>query len=462
MKRFFQLMMATWRAGWLAWLRLLTWPWRWLTRLLGLGRPSDAPGDNRSEPAAGPQARPDAAARTGGRPADVGVETGAATRDNATTDADTAVRRPVDSGVDPEIDSEVDPEVASGLAAAAGDDAAGRRSNAALATAPAPARPAHPPGLFEEATFHNDAGERRYKLYVPAAKPAGPVPLVVMLHGCKQDPDDFAAGTRMNLHADEQAMLVLYPAQARSANSYACWNWFGKHDQHRGEGEPSLIAGMVLEVLARHPVDPRRVYVAGLSAGGAMAATLAHTYPDLFAAAGIHSGLPYGAAQDAITALGVMKRGLSGPLPTLGPRADESLNGAKSGNAASGNGKSGSAKRNGVKNGVPVIVFHGDHDNVVHPLNGERVVEQALLSARGATARDSGHPAARAGRVPGGHAYTRTAYTNRAGQVHVEHWVVQGSGHAWSGGDKAGSFTDPLGPDASAEMLRFFLEHPKA
>ena len=434
MKRFFQLMMATWRAGWLAWLRLLTWPWRWLTGLLGLGRPSDVPGENRGEPAAGPQARTDAAARTGGRPADVGVETGAAAHDDATTDADTAVRRPVAS--------DVASDVASGLDSAAGDDAAGRWSDAALATAPAPAPPAQPSGLFEEATFHNDAGERRYKLYVPADKPAGPVPLVVMLHGCKQDPDDFAAGTRMNLHADEQTMLVLYPAQARSANSYACWNWFGKHDQHRGEGEPSLIAGMVLEVLARHPVDPRRVYVAGLSAGGAMAATLAHTYPDLFAAAGIHSGLPYGAAQDAITALGVMKRGLSGPLPTPRPRAGD--------------------KRNGVKNGVPVIVFHGDHDKVVHPLNGERVVEQALLSARGATARDSGHPTARAGRVPGGHAYTHTDYTNRAGQVHVEHLVVQGSGHAWSGGDKAGSFTDPLGPDASAEMLRFFLEHPKA
>ena len=203
-----------------------------------------------------------------------------------------------------------------------------------------------------------------------------------------------------------------------------------------------MIAGMINEVMARHPVDPRRVYVAGLSAGGAMAVILAHTYPELLAAAGVHSGLPYAAAQDMITALGVMKRGAS-------PRAAPARAKAP-------------AKGGGAKAGVPLIVFHGDHDKTVHPLNGEHVVEQALACAHAAKPHDLGHPVVQAGRVAGGHAYTRTVHSDRAGHVQVEQWRVQGSGHAWSGGDARGSFTDPLGPDASSEMLRFFLERPKA
>jgi poly(hydroxyalkanoate) depolymerase family esterase len=408
MKSLLLLIVAAWRAWWLAWLRLLAAPWRWLVGLLGAGR-------------ARPQAREDAPAA---RPTD-DVVAPTMVRDlvvdRAAAGGDTELAERAERGPPPETEPPVD------------DDSA--------PTFPSPP-PAPTLGQFVETTFRTDAGERHYKLYLPPGKAEQPLPLVVMLHGCKQNPDDFAAGTRMNLRADEQGVLVLYPAQTKAANSYACWNWFRRHDQHRDEGEPALIAAMVHAVMVGHPVDPQRVYLAGLSAGGAMAATLAHTYPELFAAVGVHSGLAYGAAQDAITALGVMKRGTPGPVQKPRARPGE--------------------KRSGAKNGVPMIVFHGDHDKVVHPLNGERVVEQALESARSATARDSGHPVSHIGRVPGGHAWTRTTYTNRAGQVHVEHWVVQGSGHAWSGGDKAGSFTDPLGPDASSEMLRFFFERKKA
>jgi poly(hydroxyalkanoate) depolymerase family esterase len=267
-----------------------------------------------------------------------------------------------------------------------------------------------------------------------------------MLYGCKQDPDDFAAGTQMNRLADQHGFIVLYPAQSRTVNGFGCWNWFNRHDQERDAGEPSLIAGMIDEVAARHPVDRRRIYAAGLSAGGAMTTILAHTYPELLAGAGVHSGLAYAVAQDMITALGVMKRGpgkraAPAPVkPTVKP----------------------SAKADVAKAVVPMIVFHGDHDKTVHPLNGEHVVEQALESVRAARPHDHGHPTVKSGRVRGGHAYTRTLHTDRAGHVQVEHWVVEGSGHAWSGGDAQGSFTDPLGPDASAEMLRFFLERSKA
>jgi poly(hydroxyalkanoate) depolymerase family esterase len=419
MKRLFRAFLAACRTLWLGWLKPLAWPWRWLTSLLGAKRRADlgrAGEVGAQEPPLARKARepvaPRSAHTTAARAGDASVERATAAADEAE-----AVEQAPRAGTLADLE----------------------RVEAAEPIAPR--KGATRPGQFSEGQFGNDAGQRDYKLYIPSGKPAGPLPLVVMLHGCKQDPDDFAAGTRMNQLADHQPMLVLYPGQSRSANGYGCWNWFNRHDQQRDAGEPSIIAGMIREVIARHPVDPRRVYAAGLSAGGAMATILAHTYPELLAAAGVHSGLPYAAAQDMITALGVMKRGST--LRTKPARAKPSAKGAAATAA------------------VPLIVFHGDHDKTVHPLNGEHVVEQALESARAARPHDHGHPAAKAGRVPGGHAYTCTVYKDRAGQVQVEHWLVQGAGHAWSGGDAEGSFTDPLGPDASGEMLRFFLDHAK-
>ena len=414
MKKILQMLLAACRALWLGGLKLLGWPWRWLVLLLGLGPPAagpqrsekSGPGNPPHAPSGPEPAAPQPPPAAAGRP-----------RDEVIEDLEPAEPVPRD-------------EMAADVAAAERPEPLAPRTRAARA------------GQFTEGVFRNDAGQRDYKLYVPDGKPPGLVPLVVMLHGCKQDPDDFAAGTRMNQLADRQTLIVLYPAQTRSANPYACWNWFNRRDQQRDAGEPSMIAGMINEVVARHPVDPRRVYVAGLSAGGAMTMILAHTYPELLAAAGIHSGLPYAAAQDMITALGVMKRGAANRVAPARAKAP--------------------AKGAGAKTGVPLIVFHGDHDKTVHPLNGEHVVEQALALAHAAKPHDLGHPAVHAGRVAGGHAYTRTVHTDRAGHVQVEHWRVQGAGHAWSGGDAKGSFTDPLGPDASAEMLRFFLERSAA
>ncbi|WP_242478080.1 extracellular catalytic domain type 1 short-chain-length polyhydroxyalkanoate depolymerase [Rubrivivax gelatinosus] len=268
---------------------------------------------------------------------------------------------------------------------------------------------------------HSAAGlSRDYKLYVPPAAAGGARPLVVMLHGCTQDPDDFAAGTGMNALAREQGFFVLYPAQSPRANPQRCWNWFKSNHQRRGRGEPALLASMTQEIVARHGIDARRVYVAGLSAGGAMAALLGEAYPDVFAAIGVHSGLPRGSAQDASSALQAMGRGASASAP------DATL---------------------------PTIVFHGDQDRTVHPRNGEQIA--------------AGHAAAVPGAaepVPGatGRASTRRVYRDAAGQVQAEHWVVHGGGHAWSGGRSDGSYTDPAGPDAAREMLRFFLEHPRA
>jgi poly(hydroxyalkanoate) depolymerase family esterase len=285
---------------------------------------------------------------------------------------------------------------------------------------------------FLTGSYSSDAGTRAYKLYVPSGYRGQPVPLIVMLHGCTQSPDDFAAGTRMNARAEEHTCLVVYPEQATGANASKCWNWFRPGDQRRGRGEPSLIAGITRRIMEEYSVDPRRIYVAGLSAGGAAAAVLGTTYPDLYAAVGAHSGLACGVASDLPSAFAAMRQGTR----STARRPGEEVSGS-----------------DGARRIVPVIVFHGDRDATVHPSNGDQVVAQFAATA------DLRRTVER-GQVPGGHAYSRTTYTDISGRAVHEQWVVHGAGHAWSGGSPTGSYTDPSGPDATREMLRFFLEHP--
>ncbi len=279
---------------------------------------------------------------------------------------------------------------------------------------------------FLAATFSSPAGSRPYKLYVPSGYHGQPVPLVVMLHGCTQSPDDFAAGTRMNEAAEEHTCLIAYPVQTSAANSSKCWNWFNAADQRRGQGEPSLIAGITRQVMRDYAVNPRQVYIAGLSAGGAAAAIMGEAYPDLYAAVGVHSGLACGAASDMQSAFAAMRQ-------------------AKPARARRGPGSAPS---------IPAIVFHGDRDTTVHPGNGDAVVARALPTKSLRVRTEEGL-------TPGGHAYTRTLHTDASGRTVLEQWVVHGAGHAWSGGSPAGTYTDPRGPDATGEMLRFFLEHPR-
>ena len=296
------------------------------------------------------------------------------------------------------------------------DGLVGPRSNRAPIPLPDGAR-------FEDRTFANEAGSRAYKLYIPSGYEGQPVPLVVMLHGCTQSPDDFAAGTQMNALAEEQTFLVAYPAQPQSANVQKCWNWFNAGDQQRDRGEPSLIAGITRQVMAAFSVEPGRVYVAGLSAGGAAAAIMGSTYPELYAAVGVHSGLASGAARDMPSAFAAMRQG-------------------------------GTPGRSKAGQPVPTIVFHGDRDTTVNPVNGDQVIAQSKAGS-------NLHVSVSRGQAPGGQSYTRTVESDDSGHPMLELWVLHGAGHAWSGGSPAGSYTDPKGPDASREMMRFFLEHPK-
>jgi poly(hydroxyalkanoate) depolymerase family esterase len=285
-------------------------------------------------------------------------------------------------------------------------------------------------GQFLQQSHAGPAGSRDYSLYLPSSYRGRPMPLIVMLHGCKQDPDDFARGTGMNDAAEEYGFLVAYPAQSQRANRMRCWQWFQAAHQMRGSGEPAIIAGIVREVSKHYAVDQKRVFIAGLSAGASMAVIMGMTYPELFAAVGVHSGLAYQGADNAYAALFAMRRGARPRLKNDG-----------------GIGRT----------GPPTIVFHGDVDRTVHPDNGMQVMRHSAPNSADGVPPEQAQMLVRRGRSDGGREYVRTAWLDAGQHPVAEHWLVQGLGHAWSGGRPEGSYTDPKGPSATREMLRFFL-----
>jgi poly(hydroxyalkanoate) depolymerase family esterase len=278
---------------------------------------------------------------------------------------------------------------------------------------------------FTQHVFQHGGHRWRYRLHEPARHDTGLLPVVVMLHGCKQDSEDFARGTAMNAVAQREGFLVVYPEQLRKSNQMGCWNWFEPQHQRRGAGEPAMIAALTQQVVRGHGGDPQRVYVAGLSAGGAMAAMLGELYPDVFAAVGVHSGLPPRAAHDVPSAFQAMRKGRSASTAPVTP--------------------------------LPTIVFHGGADHTVAPGNGDHLVQRQLaahLAAGTALHRREAQAEGSPGR-----AATRAQWVDGAGVPVLEHWSVRAGPHAWSGGQAEGSFTDPQGPDASEAMAAFFLQH---
>jgi poly(hydroxyalkanoate) depolymerase family esterase len=256
-----------------------------------------------------------------------------------------------------------------------------------------------------------------------------------MLHGCTQGPDDFATGTRANRWAEDKRYLVVYPEQIQRANSHRCWNWFRPLDQQAGLGEPSILAGIVRQVIDQYRIDTRRVYIAGLSAGGAMAAIMAREYPELFVAVGVHSGLPAGAAQDVASAFRVMKTGKAGLASAAGAAT-------------------------APHRAVPLIALHGDADQTVNPVNSDRLVQNAIEAHRLLNPDSSLQLAEQTiDATVDSHAIQRRRYMASNGVSVIEHWLIRGAGHAWSGGDSAGSYADARGPDATAAMFEFFAQH---
>ncbi|RKF15317.1 esterase [Roseovarius spongiae] len=291
----------------------------------------------------------------------------------------------------------------------------------AQAGPPASAAPMPEGAAFRSGRFACAAGARGSRTYVPASATQGVEGVVMMLHGCTQSAEDFAIGAGMNALAETHRLIVIYPQQSRRDNAQSCWNWFSPGDQRKGRGEPAILAGIAREALAEFAVPPERCFVAGLSAGGAMAMILARTYPEVFAAVGVHSGLAHGAARDVSSAFAAM----------------------------AGNGAQ-ATEIPGAGQPVRCILFHGTADATVHRSNAEAVARQALAGAPQTVETQAEGNA-------GGRSYQRRIATDAQGKVLLEQWTVEGLGHAWSGGNADGSYTDAQGPDASAEMVRFFL-----
>ena len=302
--------------------------------------------------------------------------------------------------------------------------------------------------MWQQYTYNGPGSSHPYNVYTPTTYQVGSaVPLVVMLHGCTQTAKDFAAGTQMNQLAEEYGFVVVYPQQTRTSHQNLCWNWFAPVNQYRGSGEPAILAGMVQTIVQERTswtIDPDRIYVAGLSAGAAMAVILGATYPDLFAAIGVHSGLEYQAASTFREALKAMRQG--GPDPERQGQAAYDVMG-------------------GIARVVPTIVFHGTHDRTVSPLNGDQLVQQWMhtdqLASQGSYVADFHHPTTTMiKQEPGTRSYTVSTWKSSTGREVQVYWKVNGMGHAWSGGSPKGSYTDPHGPNASLAMYHFFMDHP--
>lgn len=315
---------------------------------------------------------------------------------------------------------------------------------AALAAAavlkPALAAAAPSTGNLIQGSYTNAAGTRTYELYVPAAYQAGaPMPLVVALHGCTQTADGFRSLTRLDDLAAARGFIVLFPEQSKSANSFNCWNWFQTQHMQRGAGEPSIIAGLTDEIRLSYAIDPHKIYVTGLSAGGAMANVMGATYPDIYAAVGVGSGCEYAAG-----------------APCAGYKsADPELAGHQAYQAM------GSRARV-----LPFIVFQGDNDTTVPPTNADQAVRAAQVAGDWADegAENGSIPTAPMkssfGQVSAGRAYTLRNYSDGHGHELGQYWLVKGMGHAWSGGNPAQQYADATGPDESAAMYDFFMAHP--
>lgn len=296
-------------------------------------------------------------------------------------------------------------------------------------------------GKLQPFSYFGPAGLYTYEVYTPANYQVGTsVPLIVVLSGCTLDAATMAADTGMDTLADQKQFIVAYLQQMPFNNASLCWNFFLSTDQHRGLGEAAEIAGITRAVennTSRWTINPHRVYITGISAGGAMAVNMGVTYPDLYAAIGVHSGVEY----QAVTAFSLTATVTGGPPPVQqGDVAYRAM---------------GSYARV-----VPTIDIQGSADPIVWPINGDQVIQQWMETDHDASAgtynASFAHPSTTtSGQVPGGHSYAVSTWNNTSGQEIEEYWVVNGMGHAWSGG--SGLWGDPQGPSADLAMYDFFM-----
>jgi poly(hydroxyalkanoate) depolymerase family esterase len=307
--------------------------------------------------------------------------------------------------------------------------------------------PAHA-GSWTSGKVKNPSGSLEYKLFVSSAyRKEKSVPLVVMLHGCTQKVEELAAISGINELADKNNFLVAYPEQSVAANPLKCWNWFDPKHQSRDAGEPSLIAAVIQDIRTSYNIDEKRMYVVGISAGGAMAVVMGTAYPELFAGLGVIAGTEYKAALNVQDGLTAMKQG--GPDPNQqGLLAFQAIQKSPV----------------GTKTRLPLIVFQGTKDPYLSPVNTDQLITQwAQTHDYLDDGKDNDSVSIRSAKekkvdVPGGYSLTKSSYSDSQGHLLLEKWIVEGLGHAWPGSSVANPFADAKGPNATEEMWRFFSE----
>jgi len=304
-------------------------------------------------------------------------------------------------------------------------------------------------GRIESGSYYSFNGMRSYKVFLPSnhseSTNHGKIPVIIALHGCMQDSESFAAGTRLNEWAEKLGFAVYYPEQSKFFNIYNCWNWFLPTNQMKNTGEAELIMGGLKKVTREFSLNKDKTFLLGMSSGGAVVSILANCYPRSFQAVATHHGTMYKAASDVFSAKEVVYNGSK-----IAPEVA----------AAKGYSCSGFTPK---KNPLPAVIIHGSRGAVMRAIHATQVESELRIFNdyldNGIRDNSLDDEMTFEKFTPDNlYSYDVVTWSHR-GRPYIKRYMIETLGHAWSGGDNQYEFNDPHGPDATKIILDFFSEY---